>query len=62
MNWRKRSYSELWKRKRLGSTGLNNAWGKNHKNEGTLWLEIIARRDRYSGNTYKITELYILDG
>jgi len=28
MNWRKRSYSELWKRKRQGSTGLNNAWGK----------------------------------
>ena len=51
MNWRKRSYSELWKRKRQGSTGLNNAWGKDHKNEGTLWLEIIARRDRYSGNT-----------
>jgi len=36
--------------------------GERQEKEGTLWLEIIARRDRYSGNTYKITELYILDG
>ena len=62
MNWRKGSYSVLWKKKRQGSTGLNNAWGKDHKNEGTLWLEIIAIRDRYSENTYKITELCILVG
>ena len=43
------------------STGLDDAWGKDYKNEGTLWLERIARRDRYSGNTsHKITEFYTL--
>ena len=59
----KGSYSVLCKRKGQGSAGLNDAWGKDHKNEGTLWLEITARRDKYSGNTSnKITELCILVG